>query len=164
MMDYLAKAGLISLTARLRRLNEQVTQDVVNIYKHAGITVNLRYLPILVILHKQKTVTGSDLAKSLGYTKAGISQILGELLQEGYVSEQADRHDRRIKILRLTNQGHQLVTLLRPVWQQAETAFQEFSDDCQQDLSALLTLIESRLAQKSLLTYFTELDTSHAHH
>ena len=43
-MDFLTELGMISFSARLRRLSDQITQDVVKMYKHDGISVDLRRL------------------------------------------------------------------------------------------------------------------------
>jgi len=47
----------------------------------------------------------TDLAERSGLTKQGVAEAVGELVQLGYVERSEAPHDRRTKIIRLTERG-----------------------------------------------------------
>lgn len=47
----------------------------------------------------------TDLAERSGLTKQGVAEAVGELIQLGYVERSEAPHDRRTKIIRLTERG-----------------------------------------------------------
>ena len=53
-------------------------------------------------------MTVSDLIRILRITKQSLNRVLGQLIEEGYVSQQKGEQDRRQRLLRLTDQGRGL--------------------------------------------------------
>jgi DNA-binding MarR family transcriptional regulator len=53
-------------------------------------------------------MTVSDLLRILRITKQSLNRVLGQLIEEGYVSQQKGVQDRRQRLLRLTDKGRAL--------------------------------------------------------
>jgi DNA-binding MarR family transcriptional regulator len=66
-------------------------------------------------LHGADDVSVKELGEQLGLSLAAMSRAADELVQRGLVDRTEDPTDRRIKRLRLTDQGRQLVLKMREV-------------------------------------------------
>jgi DNA-binding MarR family transcriptional regulator len=64
-------------------------------------------------LHGEEAVSVKALGESLGLSLAAMSRAAEELVQRGLVGRTEDPSDRRIKRLRLTDEGHALVQKMR---------------------------------------------------
>ena len=53
-------------------------------------------------------ITVSELLSILRITKQSLSRVLGQLIREGFVAQEAGAADRRQRLLRLTGKGHDL--------------------------------------------------------
>ena len=63
---------------------------------------------ILYFIGRNNDCSVNELLKILGVSKQYLNRPLKKLLADGYIQQQADKHDRRIKRLCLTNTGNQL--------------------------------------------------------
>lgn len=54
------------------------------------------------------SITVSELLNILGITKQSLSRVLGQLVREGFVTQQAGTDDRRQRLLELTSKGAEL--------------------------------------------------------
>lgn len=66
-------------------------------------------------LHDQADLSVKELGEQLGLSLAAMSRAAEELVQRGLVDRTEDPTDRRIKRLRLTEQGRALVLKMREV-------------------------------------------------
>ena len=66
---------------------------------------------IYFVGHKPGTTVG-ELLRILKITKQSLSRVLGQLVREGFVTQEADPRDRRRRRLRLTEKGAELERLL----------------------------------------------------
>lgn len=62
-------------------------------------------------------ITVTELAERVGMTKQGIGQFVAQLTKDGYLVSDTDPNDRRVRVVRRTELGHEaihdLVVLLR---------------------------------------------------
>ncbi len=63
---------------------------------------------ILYFIGRNEYCSVSELLKILGVTKQYLNRPLKTLLSEGFISQQPDKQDRRIKRLSLTDKGSEL--------------------------------------------------------
>ena len=66
-------------------------------------------------LHEQDDPSVKSLGETLGLSLAAMSRAVEELVQRGLMDRTEDPSDRRIKRLRLTEQGRELVLKMREV-------------------------------------------------
>ncbi|WP_439814266.1 MarR family winged helix-turn-helix transcriptional regulator [Zavarzinia sp. CC-PAN008] len=60
---------------------------------------------VLHFLGRHPGISVAELLAILGITKQSLSRVLAQLVDEGYVVQEADAGDRRRRLLRLTDQG-----------------------------------------------------------
>lgn len=71
-------------------------------------------LPGVEDLSSERKILGSDLATTLNVSRPNITNLINALLQKGLVSQEEDEHDRRRKLLMLTEKGKELLMRLEP--------------------------------------------------
>lgn len=64
---------------------------------------------ILMQLHYRQNCGVSDLSERFDITNAAASQLVDKLVQSGLILREEDPHDRRARLLNLTDKGRQLI-------------------------------------------------------
>jgi len=154
-IDLLQELGWIGFSGRLRRLSDAITQEVLTVYRDQGVDFELRYAPVLLILHQKNQVISQEIAANLGFSRAAVSQIMVAMLKDDLITETPDPQDRRKRWLSLTSKGAALVAQLQPIWQQAERVFQQLAKETDLDLLGTLDQLEAALARRPLSERFT---------
>jgi len=102
-------------------------------------------------LHGEDQVSVKALGESLGLSLAAMSRAADELVQRGLVARTEDPADRRIKRLRLTDQGHALVMKMREL---RMAGFEQFVETLSAKEQALLTkALEPILARDDVVAF-----------
>ena len=74
-----------------------------------GSGCSMSQLGTLMIIHKRGTSAVSDIGEALGVSNAAASQMLERLLQEGLIFRTEDPEDRRVKQIKLTEKGFEML-------------------------------------------------------
>src|SRR5215207_256589 len=64
---------------------------------------------ILMQLHHKGVCGVSDISERFDITNAAASQLVDKLVQGGFIKREEDPHDRRAKLLNLTDKGKELI-------------------------------------------------------
>jgi DNA-binding MarR family transcriptional regulator len=64
---------------------------------------------ILMQLHHKGVCGVSDISERFDITNAAASQLVDKLVQSGFIRREEDPHDRRAKLLNLTDKGKELI-------------------------------------------------------
>ena len=70
---------------------------------------------VIYFVGRYPGMTVTELLRILRITKQSLSRVLGSLVQQGFVLQQADREDRRRRLLSLTDKGKALERALSEV-------------------------------------------------
>lgn len=70
---------------------------------------------VVYFVGRYPRMTVSELLRTLRITKQSLSRVLGNLVEEGFVLQQADPEDRRRRLLSLTDKGMKLERALSEV-------------------------------------------------
>lgn len=71
-------------------------------------------LPYLIREKHNKPLMASELADSLGVTRANITNLLTTLIEKDLIQQIEDKEDRRKKRLMLTSKGERLIKRMQP--------------------------------------------------
>ncbi|WP_246267005.1 MarR family winged helix-turn-helix transcriptional regulator [Nonomuraea typhae] len=71
--------------------------------------LTLRQLKVVMLVHFHGSVSGQDLAHSLGVGLGTVTGIVDRLVGHGLVSRHEDPNDRRVRRIELTDAGRELV-------------------------------------------------------
>jgi DNA-binding MarR family transcriptional regulator len=81
--------------------------DLVQFTRDSG--MSMTQLSTLMHLSHQGACGVSDIGNHLGVTSAAASQMIDRLVQQGFLERSEDPLDRRVKQIRVTPQGRQLI-------------------------------------------------------
>jgi DNA-binding MarR family transcriptional regulator len=73
------------------------------------IGLSMPQLGILMQLHYRGTCGISQLSERFDITNAATSQLVDKLVQSGLIQREEDPHDRRAKLLNLTDKGKEII-------------------------------------------------------
>ncbi len=79
-------------------------------------------LPYLKRNMHEKPLMASELADSLGVTRANVTNLLTPLINKGLISQDEDDKDRRKKRLALTKKGQKIIEKMQPARYASNTA------------------------------------------
>lgn len=74
-----------------------------------NVNLTMPQLKVLLLVSRAAASSGQELARALGVSLATITGIVDRLVAQHLVSRYEDPHDRRIRRLVLTAEGHQLI-------------------------------------------------------
>lgn len=101
----------LPLTETIRQGIDQVTHrafhEHIRFVKASGLT--MPQFNILMQLHYQRECGVSDISARMDISNAAASQLVDKLVQAGLLERAEDPNDRRVKQLRLTENGRELV-------------------------------------------------------
>jgi DNA-binding MarR family transcriptional regulator len=64
---------------------------------------------VLMQLHHRGNCAVGDISERFDITNAAASQLVDKLVQSGFIQREEDPHDRRAKLLNLTDKGLELI-------------------------------------------------------
>jgi DNA-binding MarR family transcriptional regulator len=106
-----AKRLATELQAFWSSLMRESTQEMYGVLQELDLSLTqMKMLHHLDAHHEECTV--KELAELIGFSLPNVSRTVDSLLRRGYVERREDEHDRRMKRLRITQAGRDLVQLI----------------------------------------------------
>jgi GNAT superfamily N-acetyltransferase/predicted transcriptional regulator len=150
-MDFFNQVGKLAIGSRLRMLTEKVTADAANIYKLYDINMQPKWFPVFYILSLGEPKTITNLAREIGHSHPSVSKIIGEMVKQGIVIEEKDSADGRRNMVCLAAKGKLIAGKIQEQYTDVNSAVEELTAQCRNDLWKAIEEWEFLLDQKSLL-------------
>ena len=151
-MRELHEYGGLVLATRLRRLSDGFFAGVDRVYQAHGVDLSSRCVPVLFLLRDNGPTGITDLARQLGQTHPAVSQMSRTLAAAGLLVDQTDEADDRRRLLALSPKGIALMVRMADMWQAIAGAVDDLSAVVKTDIPALLTSLESAMADREFAT------------
>lgn len=152
MIDILAENGPLFLGSRLKRLGERLQADAARIVREAGFALQPAHMPLLAAIDRLGPLTVSQAVEALGVAQPTVTRSLTGLIDLGVVETKRAGSDQRHKTISLTAAGRAAVARCKPaVWTPIDAAAAALCDGLEGGLLAQLGMLESRLADRSLV-------------
>lgn len=147
-MKSIEEMGALFLGTRLKRLSDQLYDEVDRIYASQNIDLKSRWTGVLFMLHDEGDAGITQIAESMGLTHPAISQMSKRLLDLGYIENKTDPKDERRRVLGLTAVGKKLIEKLKPLWEHIRICLGERINQSQHDLlEAILNMEQQQKSQ-----------------
>ena len=150
-MDFYNQTGKMALGSRLRRLSEWVTEEAAQIYQLYQINFQPRWFPVFYVVSKEGDQPITAIAQEIGHSHVSVSQIVKDLVKNGYVIEKADKKDKRKTLISLSKSGKELAEKIKDQYEDVNKAIEKAMTETDHDLWKALEEWEHLLEQKSLL-------------
>lgn len=139
-----------SLGTRLRRVSTTMLRDVDEAYEERGLKFRTRFFPIIYALAQNESQTLSELTIASGFSQPAASKTVKQLVADGLVQSSVG-DDARVRALRLSAKGRELVASLQPFWTHVKSTVEALVGETTPNFFDALDALESGLARRSLL-------------
>ena len=150
-MDFYNKAGKKAIGSRLRGLSDMITNDAAKVYQLYDIDMQPRWWPVFYMLTENDENSITAIAREIGQTHASVSQVVREMVKNGFVTERRDKDDQRKNFVSLTEKGKNAAMKLQQQHEDVSAAIDKAFNESQYDLWKAIEEWEYLLEQKSLL-------------
>jgi DNA-binding MarR family transcriptional regulator/predicted GNAT family acetyltransferase len=150
-MDFYNKVGKKAIGSRLRGLSDMITNDAAKVYQMYGIDMQPRWWPVFYMLTESEENSITAIAREIGQTHASVSQVVREMVRNGFVTERKDKDDQRKNFVSLTDKGKSAAAKLQEQHEDVAAAIDQAFAESQYDLWKAIEEWEYLLEQKSLL-------------
>ncbi|QYF94608.1 MarR family transcriptional regulator [Massilia sp. PAMC28688] len=138
-----------TLGTQLRHLIELLDGAVGAAYEEAGLHYRPRYTPVMRALIGGEPATVGGIAETAGITQPAATQTVALMIKDGLVAVEPSPHDARQKLIRLTQQGRELVPALQTCWRATALAAESLDADLPFPLGEVLADAIDALRAKS---------------
>jgi len=140
----------LSLGSRLKRLSDQLFNEVAIVYEQVGLTLNPNYFLLLNLINKMGPTGITQAAEFLSVSHPAISKLANKMIIEGYLIKSPHPTDKRASQLSLTEKSVQIIQQAAPIWETLKKHL-DYLDNLQ-DKSFLIALdnFEDSLQQLNL--------------
>ena len=133
----------------LRKVSSDLENCLENYFSSYGISAG-RFMLLLLLSAKSHGMMPSELAHQYGCTQATISGLLNGLEKAKLIVRETHSHDGRAYVIKLSEQGHELLQLVKPEFLKCVgTLMDQFSFGEQQQIVGCLSRFSSCLKQFS---------------
>lgn len=150
-MNFYQKTGKLALGSRLRHLSELITDEAAQIYQLYGIAFQPRWFPVFYILSEGQGKTITQLAQEIGHSHVSVSQIVKEMVKQGYAVEKSDPKDGRKTVAKLSKTGKAIRSKINDQYLDVNAAIEKAMTETDHNLWKALEEWEHLLERKSLL-------------
>ncbi len=150
-MEFYNKVGKKAIGSRLRGLSDMITNDAAKVYQLYGVDLQPRWWPVFYMLTESEENSITAIAREIGQTHASVSQVVREMVKNGFVTERRNKDDQRKNFVSLTEKGRNAAVKLEQQHEDVSAAIDQAFSESQYDLWKAIEEWEYLLEQKSLL-------------
>ncbi len=133
------------LGTQLRHLLDLLDNAVQESYTLAGLSYRPRYTPIVRVLLQRGSCSVGEIAQAAGITQPAATQTIALMVDDGLLEMHPTERDRRVRLVRLTARGHELIPSVQACWRATELAAQSLDSELPMPLSEILSQAIERL-------------------
>jgi len=149
--DIVKELGHLSLGTRFKRIGDQLQAQAQALLAAAGMDMPASHFPLLAALDRLGPLGVGELGQAVGVSQPVVSRSLRGLEAEGLVQSASVEGDLRMRRVRLSRKGQQLVQRAQAeVWPAIEAAVAQACASLQGSLLEQLAGLEAALGEAPL--------------
>ena len=148
--NIIEELGSLALATRLKNLSERLAKDVAAIYKELSFDFEPRWFALIYALKEGEELAVTQLSDMLSQTHPAVNQVANVLVEKGIVLESKDKTDQRKRLLKLSDEGQQLVSKMEGLWEKIKAANDQLLTGAQADFLVEVKRLEEALDEKSM--------------
>jgi GNAT superfamily N-acetyltransferase/DNA-binding PadR family transcriptional regulator len=149
-MDFYTRVGPVALGSRLRRLGDQLADEAARICALYGVDLQPRWFPVIYVLAERGEETVTALAEEIGHSHVSVSQIVAEMVKQGYARQKKLKSDGRKTLVSLSAKGKSAMAAMQAQIKDVGQVVQKLQRDSGADLWGALAACEKALARENL--------------
>jgi DNA-binding MarR family transcriptional regulator len=152
MHDVVKELGYLALGTRLKRIGESLQAQAQALLASNGMDMPAAHFPLLVALDRLGPLGVNELSQAVGVSQPVVSRSLLGLESSGLVESTPVAADRRVRCIRLSRKGRELVRHAKnAVWPVIEAAVAQACRPLKGSLLDQLSALEAALEKTPLL-------------
>lgn len=141
--------NLLSLGSQMKRITDVLLSQVQDLYDRHDRKFKASWFSFLVTIKTNPDSDVKDLAELRNVSSSAVSQVVKELINEGFVSSRTTKESRS-KMLRITEAGEEALLKISPELKQVEEALTKILGGSGAELLSLLDKLEAGVKEKAL--------------
>ncbi len=140
----------LAVSHRLKRLSENLINDMKRLYKELKIDYEPRWFAISHFLIENKSASINELSKATGYTHPAVIQIVEQMIKNKLIETSKSINDKRKRKLVLSLKGTEIFNSIHPIISDIEESIKEINKEAGYDILNIIESFENTLKEKSL--------------
>lgn len=141
----------MALGTRLRHLSDLVTEEAAKIFQLYDIAFQPRWFPVFFVLSEGRGKTITRIAQEIEHSHVSVSQIVRDMVKQGYAVEKSDPKDGRKTVVELSKSGKAITSKITDQYLDVNAAIEKALSETDHNLWKALEEWEHLLERKSLL-------------
>jgi DNA-binding MarR family transcriptional regulator len=148
--------GNLILASRLKTLSEKLMSDINRIYKEKNFNFEASWFLVFYQLSLKSPMSITEIADAIGITHPAVNQLAAKMLKAKIIEESFDYDDKRKRLLSISEEGKNILDMLKPVWEDIENATAEISNSRVENFLQVINNIENDLNNRDLYARVNE--------
>ena len=148
--DFVVSLGRPFLAHRLRRLSEQLVDELVEDRLRLGIKSPPRSSSTLLLLEREESLAVTEIAARLRLSHPLIIKMVEAMTREGFLTSSMDSADRRRRCVSLTEAGRAEARRVAEFTKLIDSALEDVAQEVGFDLYAALVAFDDALQKRPL--------------
>lgn len=150
--DVVKELGFLALGTRFKRIGETLHAQTQAVLMNSGTDIPAGHFPLLAALDRLGPLAVSELSQAVGVSQPVVSRSLLALEANGLIASTPVATDRRVRRIRLSGKGRELVRhAKRALWPVIEAAVAQACKSLKGSLLEQLSGLEAALEETTLL-------------
>ena len=146
--------GELAIGARMRRLYDVLSRDVMKIYEDNGLEFETKHFTLFYLVSRREGIGIMEIADELSLTHPAIIHLAKELEKKGYIESVKSPGDNRKRLLRLSKKGKKSLPAFQKVWDKINRLNKKLVQSRQHNLLKALEEMEGLLEEQSYYKRF----------
>lgn len=146
--------GGLAIGARMRRLTDMFSRDVVIIYKEHHLDFEPKHFVLFYLISQNDGIGIMDIANELSLTHPAIIHLAKELEKKGYIQSVKSSADSRKRLLALSIKGKNSLPEFKKVWDKIEKLNTQLMRKQKNNLLKAIAEMEALLEETSYYKRF----------
>jgi DNA-binding MarR family transcriptional regulator len=148
-MNIINELGELAIGARMRRLYDVFSKDVMKIYNDHNLDFEAKYFTLFYLVSKRNGIGIMEAADELSLTHPAIIHLAKDLEKKGYIESVKSPSDSRKRLLMLSRKGKAALPAFNEVWNKINKLNKKLMRGQENNLLKALEEMENLLDEKS---------------
>lgn len=148
-MNIINELGELAIGARMRRLYDVFSKDVMKIYNDHHLDFEAKYFTLFYLISKRDGIGIMEAAEELSLTHPAIIHLAKDLEKKGYIESVKSPTDSRKRLLMLSRKGKAALPSFNEVWNKINKLNKKLMRGQENNLLKALEEMENLLDEKS---------------
>ncbi|MBN9298786.1 MAG: MarR family transcriptional regulator [Filimonas sp.] len=148
--------GELAIGARMRRLYDLLSRDVVRIYTDHNLDFDPKYFTLFYLISERGQIGIMEAAEELSLTHPAIIHLAKDLEKKGYIMSVKSPDDNRKRLLTLSKKGKASLPEFQEIWTKIDKLNKKLMRMQENHLLRALEEMEAMLEEKPYYKRFTE--------